>query len=299
MNADHSVLLVGGSGQIGGALLRLAPPGWAIAAPDRHRLDLADPSGLDAAVAARDWALIVNCAAYTAVDEAETNGDLVHRINAESPGRIATAAAARGIPFIHLSTDYVFDGTRANPYREDDTIGPINAYGRSKAAGEAAVRAAGGPHVLVRTSWVYDLAGRNFVRTMLRLFRERAEIRVVDDQHGAPTAAGDIARAIATIGDRVMRAPAPDLCGTFHFAAAGETTWFGIAARIAAHPSVAGPRPRLVPVSSADYPTPARRPANSRLDCAKIARVHGIVPPHWEASLDPIVESICASGERT
>ncbi len=198
---------------------------------------------------------------------------------------------------IHLSTDYVFDGAKPAAYVESDAVGPINAYGRSKANGERAVAAAHPHHVILRTSWVYSPFNRNFVRTMLELAHRQGEVRVVADQVGNPTAAADIADGILTVARNLVERRDDERYGTFHMAASGTTTWAEFATAVfAASAERGGPSARVVPVSSAEYQTPARRPANSRLDCAKIARVHGVSLPHWQSSLGPCVGRILEQG---
>ena len=235
--------------------------------------------------------LIINPAAYTAVDRAEDERELAFRINAEAPGAIARWAAARGVPLIHFSTDYVFDGSGERPWREDDRTGPLSAYGASKLAGEDAVRAAGGMHLIIRTSWVYAAKGANFLRTIVRLAAERKELRIVADQYGAPTSAEVIADAVAGI----VAAGGPPLAerfaaagGLVNVATSGVTSWHGFAVAI-----VDGLKARgvplavgdVVPIRTEDYPTKAKRPANSRLDLSRLKRVFGIETPAWDAAL--------------
>lgn len=293
------VLILGTSGQVGDALMRAPwPRGTALVGLARPDIDMLRPETIDASVAAHAPGLVVNATAYTAVDKAESDRDAAFAINRDGPARLAAACAVRGIPLVHVSTDYVFDGSKPSPYTEDDPVCPLGAYGASKEAGEAAVRAALEQHVILRTSWVYAAHGANFVKTMLRLGREREELGVVADQHGAPTAAADIAAAIVTIAGRIASDPDgnPDgIWGTYHFAGAGATTWHGFAERIFQRlERETGRRPRLKAIGTADYPTPARRPANSRLDCAKIRAVFGIEAPRWEDSLERVLDALLA-----
>ncbi|MBP2294386.1 dTDP-4-dehydrorhamnose reductase [Azospirillum rugosum] len=294
------ILVLGTSGQVGTELMRAAwPPGTELVGLARPDVDMARPETVDAAVAAHAPDLVVNATAYTAVDKAESDRDAAFAVNRDGPARLAAACAARGVPLVHISTDYVFDGTKPAPYTEDDPVAPLGAYGASKEAGEAAVRAACPCHVILRTSWVYAAHGANFVKTMLRFGREREEMRVVADQHGAPTAASDIAAAIVAIAGRIAAAkdPGRDVpWGTYHFTGTGETTWHGFAERVFQRLEAAtGRRPRLLAITTAEYPTPARRPANSRLDCARIRTAFGIEAPRWEDSLDRVLDELLSS----
>jgi dTDP-4-dehydrorhamnose reductase len=298
------VLLAGVTGQVGGALVAPLRSIGTVVTADRSELDLARPEHIAAALERIAPDLIVNPAAYTAVDRAEDERELAFRVNAEAPGAIAQWAAGRGVPLIHFSTDYVFDGSGTRPWREDDPTGPLSAYGASKLAGEQAVRAAGGPHLIVRTSWVYAARGTNFLRTIARLARERTELRIVADQCGAPTSARLIANAVAgIIGDAAIFSPPP--CGEgvggglaarfaaagglVHLAAAGKTSWHGFATAIVAGlraRGVALTATRVAPIATADYPTRAKRPANSRLDLTRLDTAFGITPPGWDVALD-------------
>jgi dTDP-4-dehydrorhamnose reductase len=290
------VLLTGGTGQVGQALLALGwPADVALVAPPRAGLDLADPDAVARHVAGADYAAILSVGAYTAVDRAESEPEIAHRVNAQSPACLATYAELAHLPIVHVSTDYVFDGSGARPWREDDPVGPLSVYGATKEMGERAVRTAP-RHVILRTSWVVSATGANFVRTMLRLGAERDELRIVDDQHGAPTHAGDLAGAIRAIlarhlDDKTGEAPT----GTFHIASAGETSWHGFAERIFAAAARAGRKvPRLHAIPTSAYPTPARRPLNSRLDMAKIADAFAIELRPWQEASDDIVARLLA-----
>ncbi len=235
--------------------------------------------------------LIVNPAAYTAVDRAEDERALAFLINAEAPGAIARWAARRGVPLVHFSTDYVFDGSGARPWREDDPTAPLSAYGASKLAGEDAIRATSGPHLIVRTSWVYAARGTNFLRTIARLARERGELRIVADQVGAPSSARLIANAVAA----VVAAPGAPLADRFaaaagrvNVAASGETSWHGFAVAIVEGLQARGISlavERVVPIATADYPTEAQRPGNSRLDLARLKSIFGVTTPQWGEAL--------------
>jgi dTDP-4-dehydrorhamnose reductase len=283
------ILVTGGSGQVGGALTRLAGSEFEIVAPGRVGLDLSDPPALATMVAARPWSAIVNCAAYTAVDKAERDVVAAWQVNALAPAALAAASAAAGIPILHVSTDYVFSGAKPDHYVEDDPVAPLGVYGASKLGGELAVRSANPRHVILRTAWVVSATGNNFVKTMLRLGAERPELRVVADQKGCPTSADDIARAILAILPRLDGGP----YGTYHFVNAGEATWHGLAEAVFARAAIHGRRaPSVEPIATADYPTPAARPANSRLATAKIARDFGISPRDWHEAIDEIVDTL-------
>jgi len=289
-----ALLVTGGTGQVGGAIARLAPADWSVTAPTRADLDLADPAALAGAVEAGRWDAVVNCAAYTAVDRAETDVVAAWTANALAPAALAAATAKAGVPLVHLSTDYVFDGSKPDAYVEDDPVAPLGVYGASKQAGEGAVRTANPAHVILRTAWVVSATGSNFIKTMLRLGAERPELRVVADQHGCPTAAVDIARAVLSIAGRLRAPDAP--FGTYHFVNAGEATWHGLAAYVFDRAATHGrPRPAVHPIATADYPTPARRPANSRLATGAIADAFGIRPRPWQAAVDEIVDAAVAA----
>lgn len=278
------ILVTGREGQVASALAEEAPAhGHEIIRLGRPEFDLAKPEGIRAALEAHRPDVVVSAAAYTAVDQAESEPDLAMAVNGTAPGVIAAAAAELGLPIIHLSTDYVFDGLKPAPYVETDITGPQGAYGRTKLAGEQAVAAANPRHVILRTAWVYAHGGKNYVRTMLRLAADRPELRVVSDQLGCPTYATDLARAILEISGKLAGGEAGDeRFGVFHASGTGDTSWAGFASAIfevaQGHGwAVSG----VVPIATADYPTPARRPANSRLDCNRLQKVYGIRQPHW------------------
>jgi dTDP-4-dehydrorhamnose reductase len=250
-----------------------------------EQLDLADSAAIRRQVRALRPDLLINAAAHTAVDQAEREPELAFAINASAPGVLAEEAAALGIPLIHYSTDYVFDGSKNGAYNEDDSTGPLNVYGRSKLAGEDAIRAIGGQYLILRTSWVYSLHGKNFLLTMQRLLQEREELRVVTDQIGAPTWAGSIARATAELIQHWQAGQAGPW-GTYHLSGQGETSWFGFANAIAEQLRAQGkPCARLQPIPSSAYPTPAQRPLNSRLDCARLQQTWNIRLPGWHEAL--------------
>ena len=277
------------------ALAERAPShGATVTLLGRPLLDLADPSGIEDIIAEARGDVVVNAAAYTAVDQAEAEPDLADAINGIGAGAVAGAAAAMKVPVIHLSTDYVFDGTSDRPYLETDEPSPLGAYGRSKLLGEEAVADASANHAILRTAWIYSPFGRNFVKTMLRLARERDEIAVVADQHGSPTSALDIADGIIAVARNLLTRPRDrGLRGIFHMTGAGSATWAEFATEIfALSARFGGPQARVRPIGTADYPTPAKRPGNSRLDCTKLAQAHGVTLPPWRASLEPCVKRL-------
>lgn len=286
---NKKILVTGGSGQVGSAIISIAAArGFDVSAPGRDTLDLGRVDDIVTAIAADDWEAIVNCAAYTAVDKAQSEPERANAVNRVAPGIFASEAARRGIPLIHLSTDYVFDGTKATPYVEDDPVYPLGVYGASKEAGEAAVRAYSPLHAIIRTAWVVSADGANFINTMLRLANERDEIGVVDDQTGCPTSADDIAQAVLTVTDRLISGAVTR--GTWHFVNSGSATWHDLATQIFAAAAVQGLKvPKVRPISTAEYPTPARRPVNSRLDTSRFADDFGFVPRPWQEAIGDIM----------
>lgn len=280
------ILLTGCAGQLGRELKRSLACLGEVVACDRQRLDLAGADALRTAVRAMAPTAIVNAAAYTAVDQAEAEPDVADAINGLAPGILAEEAQRLGALLVHYSSDYVFDGSKATAYTENDSPAPLSAYGRSKLAGEQAIAASGARHLIFRTSWVYGLHGANFMKTMLRLGRERDELRVVGDQVGAPTWTRHLADVTALI---LARRDLPDLPnGLYHLAAAGETSWHGYAEAIFAEAQRAGlveKSPVVHRIASADYPLPAPRPANSRLDCSRFTRDFGLALPDWRTGL--------------
>jgi dTDP-4-dehydrorhamnose reductase len=272
------ILLTGATGQVGWELRRTLAPLGEVKFFDRFGLDLADTPPLVATVRALQPAVIVNAAAYTAVDKAESERDLAFAINATAPRVLAEEAKRIGALLVHYSTDYVFDGEKASPYVEDDPTHPLSVYGASKLAGEQAIARSGCRHLTLRTSWVYGPRGRNFYLTMLRLAKERPELKFVDDQVGAPTSSLEIARATAALLAKGAQ-------GLYHMSAAGETTWCGFARAILKRAGLATP---VAAIRTEDYPTPAKRPRNSRLDCSKLRRETGVALSGWEAALDEV-----------
>lgn len=291
------ILIFGGHGQVGTELMRLD---WgreaSLHAPTRQQVDIVDEAAVRAEVGARNWACIVNTAAYTAVDAAESDVVTAWRANALFPAVLAAASAGAGIPLIHVSTDYVFDGSSDVAYRPHAPVRPINVYGASKEAGEQAVRTANPRHVIVRTAWVVSPHRSNFVKTMLRLANERDGLRVVHDQKGCPTSAADLAAALRTIALRHAAGPSAP-CGTYHFVNQGVTTWCDFAKAIMAGAQARGAR--AVPVEAigtADYKTPARRPANSALSTDSLTRDFGIVPRPWQQALGDVLDALLGHG---
>ena len=286
------ILVLGRSGQVARELERLgAPEGFELEFAGRERLDLAgaDPGPLVAGTAP---AAVINAAAYTAVDKAESEPEAAFRLNRDVPAALARACAAAGIPLVHFSTDYVFDGTKKEPYVETDAVNPTGVYGASKAEGEAAVLAAGRPAIVLRTSWVYSAFGTNFVKTMLRLAATREELGVVADQLGRPTWAEDCARGALRSVQALL---AGEVAGAelLHLAGEGDATWADFAEAIFEESAArGGPAARVKRITTADYPTPAKRPANSRLDCGKIVRTLGLQPRPWRESLGACFEAL-------
>lgn len=279
------ILLTGSSGQVGYELLRSLQGLGEIVAVDRDHMDLADLDRVREVIRAVRPTLIVNPAAYTAVDAAESDPALAMRINAEAPAVLAQEARRLGAAMIHYSTDYVFDGTKAAAYSEDDPTCPINVYGRTKLAGEQAIQAAGIKHLILRTSWVYGVRGKNFLLTVLRLARERDELRIVADQHGSPTWCRTIADSTAHIVAQIHCGGLSweEISGVYHMTAQGSTSWHGFTEAILAHPSVER-KPTVTPIATSDYPLPARRPGNSVLDCQRFMETFcGL--PQWDAAL--------------
>jgi len=285
MNTSLRILIIGQNGQVSQALqTRLAAMGELIVLGS-DQLDMARTDHIRAPIDALRPDLIINAAAYTAVDQAESEAQRAFAINATAPGVLARATLELGIPLLHYSTDYVFDGRKPEPYTEDDTPNPLSVYGRSKLAGEEAIREAGGQHLILRTSWVYCNAGRNFLLTMQRLLQEKTHLRVVADQIGAPTWAGTIADSTAKLIER-WQAGQCGAWGTYHLTAQGQTSWFGFAQAIGEH-LVEQHKPCAVlePIPSSEYPTPAQRPLNSRLDCTRLIQEWGVSQPDWRSAL--------------
>lgn len=284
--AEPTILVTGASGQVGGAVARLAADrGLRVWAPGRAELDLSKPATISSALTGKLLSAVINCAAYTAVDKAESEPELAELVNAIAPTILGKETARRQIPLIHISTDYVFDGTKDGPYVEGDRVNPVSAYGKTKEAGEAGVRTENSNHAIIRTAWVLSSGGTNFLNTMLRLGKERPEVPIVADQWGCPTAVGDIAGALIAIVEKLG-----DRGGTWHFVNSGEASWHGLAEHIFAETKRRGmPTPLLNAIATADYPTLARRPSNSRLATGLIERDFGIIPQPWQHAVDQIL----------
>ncbi len=280
------ILVTGGSGQLATALMARAGSRNLVLA-GRPDFDFDRLDAIPAFLRATAPSLIINAAAYTAVDKAESDVEAAYRANRDGPRLLAEYAAASGIPLIHVSTDYVYDGDKGSPYVETDATNPTGVYGASKLAGEAAVLATVARAVILRTSWVYSATGRNFVLTMLNAATKTNTLRVVADQHGCPTAAGDLAAAILRIVNRFAASGWQDYYrGIYHAAGSGATTWHGLATAVFAEAAKHGrPLPSVTPIATADWPTPVRRPPDSRLDCMKLGRVFGVALPDWRISV--------------
>jgi len=288
------VLLFGGAGQIGTELRALAlPQGVEVVAPPRSVIDLEDADAIGRIIAVETWSAVINAAGYTNVDRAESEETAAFAVNAMAAACLAAETGIRRIPMIQISTDYVFDGQKGALYVEDDVAAPLNAYGRSKLAGENAVRAGNRQHIILRTAWVYSPYGKNFVRTILRLAQERDRLTVVADQRGSPTAARDIAKACLDVALACAAGPERAPYGVYHLAGAGEASWFEFATAIV---EAAADRlhrvPQVVPIRTIDYPTPALRPADTRLDCTAIVRGFGITLQPWRCALAETVDRV-------
>lgn len=300
MTSGCRVLVIGREGQLARELARARwPAGWSATCTGRPDIDLRLPDKAANAVAASAPDVVVNAAAYTDVERAESEPDLALLINATGPAAVAEACARIGAPFLTVSTDYVFDGRKPGPYAEDDAVNPIGAYGRSKAEGEALVRSAAPRHLILRTSWLFSPFGTNFVRTMMRLGGERPSLRIVADQHGCPTSAGDLAHTIVALCVAI-RSDKPHF-GTYHAANSGATSWYEMAKAIFDGLAVHGERvpEQVVPIAAAEYPAKAARPANSVLDCSRLESSFGIVMRPWRAALAECVNELAGQKQRS
>jgi dTDP-4-dehydrorhamnose reductase len=291
------VLITGASGQLGDALMKLCMArDIAFFAASRPNFDFERPATIDEAFFRDRPSLVINAAAYTAVDAAEQNQGAAKAGNHTGPLRLAQLCEAAGIPFIHVSTDYVFDGAKGEPYLETDPTGPTGVYGATKRDGEEAIMATQAKAIILRTAWVYAAHGKNFARTMLNAARKTSQLRVVADQRGTPTAAPDLAAAILDIAGIIQKTGWRDSYrGIYHCTNAGATTWHGFATEIFEIAAPLGlPTPTVTPIATADWPTPAKRPADSRLNCGKLAATFGCVLPDWQVSAVPIVRALYA-----
>ena len=285
------ILVTGGGGQVASALAAMR----GVVRVGRPDFDFDAPDGLHPLLDRVQPALVINAAAYTAVDKAESEPDAADRANHLGPALLAGWCASHAVPLIHISTDYVFDGRKGSPYVEADPTSPTGVYGATKLAGEQAVAASGAPAVVLRTSWVYAATGKNFVRTMLNAAAKTSALRVVADQRGCPTAADDLAAAILSIADRLLLGWDDTLGGVYHAAGSGETTWHGLAQAVFARAARHGlAPPSVAAIATEDWPTPARRPPDSRLDCAKLHRGFGLRLPDWRDSVDRTVDAVFA-----
>jgi dTDP-4-dehydrorhamnose reductase len=290
------ILVTGGTGQLATALARLRPE--TVVVTGRPGFDFDRPETIATALRAQGPALVINAAAWTAVDAAEAEPDAADRANHTGPALLAATCHMHGIPLIHVSTDYVFDGLKGEPYVETDPTSPTGVYGATKLAGETAVLAAHPSAVVLRTSWVYAGAGKNFVLTMLNAAKSAPRLRVVADQIGCPTNAADLAAAALSVADCLLAAPRDELGGIYHAAGQGQTSWHGLATEIFATAGRHGwPTPPVDPIATADWPTPARRPPDSRLDCGKLEAVFGVRLPQWQKSLQATVAGICQAAQ--
>jgi dTDP-4-dehydrorhamnose reductase len=292
------LLVTGREGQLARGLAEVAGAGVQVVAIGRPELDLADEKSVTAAVARERPDIVVNAAAYTAVDKAETEPALAHAVNALGAQHVAKACAASAIPIIHISTDYVFDGTKAGPYLEGDPTAPINVYGRTKLEGERRVAKACERHLILRTAWVHSPWGVNFVKTMLRLAATRPSIPIVCDQFGSPTYAPDLAKIVLAAAARVTADPAGARWGIYHAVGSGETNWYGFAREVFKHATEQGlPAADVTSIPASEYPTPARRPANSRLNCDKLRLLLGLELPDWQAGVKDCVARLAKAGQ--
>ncbi len=288
------LLIIGSNGQLGWALgEKSVRAGFTVESVDLPDFNITDPAQVALQVERSAPDLVINASAYTAVDRAEEEPELAYAVNAKGPGYLADACAARDIPMIQVSTDYVFDGSRKRPYLESDPVSPLGVYGKSKAAGDDAVRQRLAEHIIIRTAWLYGVHGHNFVKTMLRLGRERETLSVVADQRGCPTYAADLADAILAVSGRITGG-LQDGWGTYHYCGRGSTTWHGLTEKIFKIAGTIIPLKvkKVRPITTADYPTPAERPANSVLDCRRLEAVFGVRTRPWEESLAEMLDAV-------
>ena len=294
---NTKILVFGRMGQVGWELRHKLACLGQVTAFEYPEIDFSKPDSIRTAMRAAEPAVILNAAAYTAVDKAESDPELATAINATAPGVIAEEAKRLGSVLVHYSTDYVFDGSKLTPWVETDAPNPLNAYGRTKLAGDQAIQASGCDYLIFRTSWVYGARGNNFLLTMLRLGKERSELRIVDDQIGSPTSSECIAQATSDVLAQVLAPGGAGMqgrSGIYNLTSSGETSWFGFTKVILAEAAVrfGSPLPNLVPILTADYPTPAKRPANSRLSCQRVEKTFGVSLPHWEHALSLVLDTL-------
>jgi dTDP-4-dehydrorhamnose reductase len=307
-DSEKRILLTGVIGQVGGELQPLLQAFGSVIAADLPAFDFLDPASVRrfARECKPDW--IVNPAAFTAVDKAESQSELAYAINAEAPRVLGEVAAELGIPIIHFSTDYVFNGSGTKPWSEGDPTGPLGVYGASKLAGEQALAATGAAHLIFRTSWVYGSRGKNFLLTILPLAFQKEELRIVNDQYGAPTWSRDLARMVVHVMKRIAETGAAagasaeqavrSVQGVYHAVNSGETTWFGFAQEFLRLAEAARPGAkiaRLIPIATSEYPTPAKRPVNSRLNCSRLQQVFGFTMPAWQESAAVVMAEVLAA----
>ncbi|HUU42088.1 MAG TPA: dTDP-4-dehydrorhamnose reductase [Desulfatiglandales bacterium] len=286
------ILVIGANGQLGWELCSKAKKHDLDIEPlDLPEFDIADPSAINTKITPFDISLIINASAYTAVDQAESKQEIAFAVNRDGPARLSSYCAKHTIPLIHISTDYVFDGSKKGPYLENDPVAPLGVYGKSKAAGETEVRNLR-EHIIVRTAWLYGLHGNNFVKTMLRLGKNTEILRVVADQYGCPTYAADLAEAVLTIASKIIEGGSI-AWGTYHYCGKGRTSWHGFAEKIfeLAKKYDSLKVKNVVPITTKDYPTPAKRPANSVLECSLITKQFGIMPRDWQESLAKMIKT--------
>jgi len=288
------LLIIGSNGQLGWELCQRGKPhGFNIIPLDIPEFDITDPAAIKKVVNQPGVSLVINAAAYTAVDKAESEPKKAFAINCDGPADLAASCNEAGIPLVHISTDYVFDGTREQPYLETDPLSPLGVYGKSKAEGETIVRSLLTDHIIIRTAWLYGIHGNNFVKTMLSLGKEKETLRVVADQYGCPTSAADLAEAILTIAEQIKERP--DIpWGTYHYCGKGKTTWHGFAEKIfelAKQYNLFSIK-KVIPVTTAEYPTPAKRPLNSVMDCSMLTKNFGILPAPWQESLERMLRQL-------
>lgn len=292
-----NLLVTGSNGQLGRELCRQASAqGWSVSPAHRPDFDITDFELVQKVLQRSNTSIVINTAAYTAVDKAEDDPGTAFRVNRDGPAFLASCCREIGVPLVHISTDYVFDGTKREPYLETDTVNPVNIYGESKAAGETEVRKRHEHHIIIRTSWLYGIEGNNFVKTMLRLGMEKEELRVVSDQFGCPTSAGELSSCIIAIAGHILSAK-PTRWGTYHCCGKGRTSWYGFAQEIfdIAQRHLNLKLERVIPVATEEFPTTARRPANTVLGCSAVGQYFGFFPSPWREPLSGLIALLASS----